>query len=110
MGLMETVRRVILGNSPEPGQRVRATWQEVTLAESDATVVVENNHYFPSESVDRTHLRESETHTVCPWKGQASNLDVVLEDGMENRDAAWYYPHPKQAAEAIRIASRSGVG
>ena len=79
---------------------MRATWKDVTLAESDATVVVEGNHYFPPQSVDRTVMRDSATQTVCPWKGTASYLTVVV-DGEENRDAAWYYPEPKDAARQI---------
>ena len=79
---------------------MRATWKDVTLAESDATVVVEGNHYFPPESVNRTVMRDSATQTVCPWKGTASYLTVVV-DGEENRDAAWYYPEPKDAARQI---------
>ena len=79
---------------------MRATWKGVTLAESDATVVVEGNHYFPPESVNRTVMRDSATQTVCPWKGTASYLTVVV-DGEENRDAAWYYPEPKDAAKQI---------
>ena len=79
---------------------MRALWKGVTLAESDATVVVEGNHYFPPQSVDRTVMRDSATQTVCPWKGTASYLTVVV-DGEENRDAAWYYPEPKDAARQI---------
>ena len=79
---------------------MRALWKGVTLAESDATVVVEGNHYFPPESVNRTVMRDSATQTVCPWKGTASYLTVVV-DGEENRDAAWYYPEPKDAARQI---------
>ncbi len=79
---------------------MRATWKGVTLAESDATVVVEGNHYFPPQSVNRTVMRDSATQTVCPWKGTASYLTVVV-DGEENRDAAWYYPEPKDAARQI---------
>ena len=79
---------------------MRATWKGVTLAESDATVVVEGNHYFPPDSVNRSVMRDSATHTVCPWKGTASYLTVVV-DGEENRDAAWYYPEPKDAAKQI---------
>jgi uncharacterized protein (DUF427 family) len=78
----------------------RATWKGVVIAESDATVVVEGNHYFPPEAVKREHLRESATHTVCGWKGTASYYDVVV-DGAANKDAAWYYPEPKEAAQQI---------
>ena len=89
---------------------MKATWNGAVLAESDDTVVVEGNHYFPLESVRREHLRESETHTVCPWKGTASYYDVVV-GGETNKDAAWYYPQPKDAARQIkdRVAFWRGV-
>ena len=80
---------------------VRATWNGVTVAASDHTVVVEGNHYFAPEAVDRIYLRESATHTRCPWKGRASYLDVVV-DGSVNPDAAWYYPKPWPLARKIR--------
>jgi uncharacterized protein (DUF427 family) len=80
---------------------MKAVWKEHVIANSDDTVVVEGNHYFPIESVDRALLRESESHTVCPWKGTASYYDVVV-DGEVNHDAAWYYPEPKDAAREIR--------
>ena len=80
---------------------MRATWNGAVLAESDETVVVEGNHYFPEDSIRRQHFRESETHTVCPWKGTASYYDVVA-NGETNKDAAWYYPDPKDAAKEIR--------
>ena len=70
------------------------------LAESDSTVVVEGNHYFPSESVRADLLEPSATHSVCPWKGTASYYSVVV-DGQRNPDAAWYYPEPKPAASEI---------
>jgi uncharacterized protein (DUF427 family) len=89
---------------------MRATWKGTTVAESDDTVVVEGNHYFPRESVDESLVRETDTHTVCPWKGTASYLSVVV-DGEENVDAAWYYPEPKDAAREIagRVAFWRGV-
>jgi uncharacterized protein (DUF427 family) len=80
---------------------MRAVWNGQVIAESDATRVVEGNHYFPPDSVRRDRLRPSATHTTCPWKGLASYYDVVV-DGRENRDAAWFYPDPKPAAEEIR--------
>ena len=79
----------------------RAVWNGAVIAESDRTRVVEGNHYFPPESVRRDHLRESATHTTCPWKGLASYYDVVVGDEV-NRDAAWYYPETKEAANDIR--------
>jgi uncharacterized protein (DUF427 family) len=78
----------------------RATWNGTVLAESDRCVVVEGNQYFPPASVKREHLRPSATHTTCPWKGVASYYDVVV-NGEVNRDAAWYYPDPKDAARNI---------
>ena len=89
---------------------MRATWKGAVLAESADTVVVEGNHYFPADSLNREHFRESETHTVCPWKGEASYYDVVVGDEV-NRDAAWYYPSTKEAAREIegRVAFWRGV-
>ena len=79
---------------------MKAIWHDAVLAESDKTIVVEGNHYFPPESVSREHFRESVTHTVCPWKGDASYYDVVVGADV-NKDAAWFYPAPKAAAEQI---------
>ena len=79
----------------------RATWNGTVVAESDRCVVVEGNQYFPVDAVKREHLRPSETHTTCPWKGVASYYDVVV-NGQVNRDAAWYYPDPKPAAREIK--------
>jgi len=88
----------------------RAVWNGAVVAESDRTRVVEGNHYFPPESVRRDHLRESATHTTCPWKGVASYYDVVVGSEV-NRDAAWYYADTKEAANDIRgyIAFWRGV-
>ena len=80
---------------------MKTTWKGRVLAESDATLVVEGNHYFPTDSINRQFFRESRTQTLCPWKGEASYYDVVV-DGEVNRDAAWYYPEPKPAAAEIR--------
>ncbi|MDT5158121.1 MAG: hypothetical protein QOH51_2478 [Acidobacteriota bacterium] len=80
---------------------MKATWKGAVLAESDDTVVVEGNQYFPADSIKREHFRESETHTTCPWKGEASYYDVVVE-GEVNKDAAWFYPQPKDAAKQIK--------
>ena len=89
---------------------VRATWNGAVLAESDATVVVEGNHYFPPESVVAERFEPSDTTTVCPWKGTARYRTVVV-DGQRNPDAAWYYPDTKAAADNIRgyIAFWRGV-
>ena len=80
---------------------MRAIWKDAVLAHSDNTVVVEGNHYFPTDSLRREHLRESDRHTVCPWKGTASYYDVVVGDQV-NAGAAWYYPEPKDAAKQIK--------
>ncbi len=89
---------------------MKATWNGKVLAESDETVVVEGNHYFPRESVNEEFFEESATHTTCPWKGEASYFNVVA-DGQVNKDAAWYYPEPKDAAKEIkgRVAFWKGV-
>jgi uncharacterized protein (DUF427 family) len=89
---------------------MKAIWSETVLAESNDTVVVEGNHYFPVGSLVARHLRSSETHTTCPWKGVASYYDVVV-GGQTNKDAAWYYPTPSDAAKQIRgrVAFWKGV-
>jgi uncharacterized protein (DUF427 family) len=89
---------------------MKATWNGTTIAESDDTVVVEGNHYFPAESLRRELTRPSTTQTTCPWKGEASYYDLVV-DGQTNRDAIWYYPDPKDAARQIagRVAFWKGV-
>jgi uncharacterized protein (DUF427 family) len=79
---------------------MKAIWRGATLAESDDTIVIEGNHYFPMDAIRREHFRESDKTTVCPWKGLASYYDVVVEDEV-NKDAAWYYPEPKPAAQEI---------
>ncbi|HLH15179.1 MAG TPA: DUF427 domain-containing protein [Solirubrobacteraceae bacterium] len=80
---------------------MKAMWNGATLAESDDTLVVENNHYFPAESVNAEYLVDSDTHSTCPWKGEAS-YKTIRVDGQENADAAWYYPDPKDADYAGR--------
>ncbi len=79
---------------------MRATWNGVVLAESERTVTLEGNHYFPIEDVNREYLKASATHTRCPWKGQASYYTIVV-DGQQLADAAWYYPSPSAAAAQI---------
>ncbi len=78
----------------------RATWNGVVLAESDRVEMVEGNVYFPPDAIRREHLRESGAHTTCPWKGEASYYHVEA-GGAVNRDAAWTYPAPKEAAKRI---------
>ena len=83
----------------------RAIWNDTTLAESDDTVVVEGNHYFPADSLDRDRFRPSDHKSVCPWKGEASYYDVVV-DGEVNPAAAWYYPKPKAGSRRDRRSGR----
>ncbi len=80
---------------------MRAVWKNVTLAESDQTIVVEGNHYFPPDCINREYFEEGDTHTTCPWKGQASYYHITV-DGQRNEDAAWYYPEPKETAAEIK--------
>ena len=80
---------------------MKAVWNGTTLAESEATVVVEGNHYFPSESIHTEYFHDSDTHTTCPWKGEASYKTIEI-GGQSNPDAAWYYPDPKDAASEIK--------
>lgn len=89
---------------------MKAIWNDEVIANSDDTVVVEGNHYFPPDSVLQQYLEPSNTHTTCPWKGEASYYNVVV-NGETNKDAAWYYPQPKDAAAEIknRIAFWRGV-
>ncbi len=88
----------------------KAVWNGALLAESNQTVVVEGNHYFPHESVKTEYLRPSDTHTICPWKGTASYYTIEV-NGHCNPDAAWFYPEPRAAAIQIkdRIAFWKGV-
>ncbi|MEO3402568.1 DUF427 domain-containing protein [Mucilaginibacter sp. CAU 1740] len=79
---------------------MKAIWNNQVIAESNDTIVVENNHYFPKESVKAEYLKETDIHTTCPWKGKASYYTLEV-DGKENQDAAWYYPEPKEAATNI---------
>ena len=79
---------------------VKAIWNGAVLAESDQTIVVEGNHYFPPAAVNQAYFQQSPAHTVCPWKGLASYYSVEV-DGQVNKDAAWYYPEPKEAASQI---------
>lgn len=89
---------------------MRAIWNEAVIAQSDDTVVVEGNHYFPFDAVQPGMLEPSSTHTICPWKGTASYYTLVV-DGQRNPDAVWYYPEPKPAAKEIagRVAFWKGV-
>ena len=89
---------------------MRAIWNDTVIAESDDTVVVEGNHYFPRSSVREDLLEDSSTTSICPWKGKASYRSLVV-DGEVNRDALWFYPHPLPAAKKVadRVAFWKGV-
>ncbi len=80
---------------------MKAVWKGKVLAESDKTEVVEGNHYFPPESVNKEFFKETQTHTTCPWKGDASYYSIEV-DGEVNEDAAWFYPNPNEAAKQIK--------
>jgi uncharacterized protein (DUF427 family) len=88
----------------------KATWNGTTIAESNQTVIVEGNQYFPPGDVHSEFLKPSETHSICPWKGTASYYTIQV-NGESNADAAWYYPDPKSAASQIKdyIAFWKGV-
>jgi uncharacterized protein (DUF427 family) len=89
---------------------VTARWNGAVIAESDDTVVVEGNHYFPADSLDPALIEDSEQHSLCPWKGTALYKTLVV-GGQRNPNAAWYYPDPKPAAKQIagRFAFWKGV-
>ena len=78
----------------------KASWKGTTVAESDATEIVEGNHYFPPDSINREHLKESSATSLCPWKGTASYYDIEV-DGEVNERAAWSYKEPKPTARNI---------
>ncbi|MFC1878939.1 DUF427 domain-containing protein [Chloroflexota bacterium] len=79
----------------------KAIWKDIVLAESQNTIMVEGNHYFPPDSVNWEYFKESDTHTTCPWKGLASYYTITI-NGDINRDAAWYYQQPSIAAQQIK--------
>ena len=89
---------------------MKAIWNGQVLADSDDTVVVENNHYFPVSSLNMKFFVDSEHKTICPWKGEASYCSIVV-DGKENTNAAWYYPEVSELAKGIkgRVAFWKGV-
>jgi len=88
----------------------KATWNGVTIAESETFETVEGNTYFPPESIKKDYFKASSTHSTCPWKGEASYYTIEV-DGKQNPDAAWYYPQPKDAAKNIKgyVAFWKGV-
>jgi uncharacterized protein (DUF427 family) len=89
---------------------MKAVWRGAVIAESDQTEIVEGNHYFPPSSIKEEYFRPSETQTICGWKGVANYYDIIV-GGAENKDAAWYYPDTKEAANHIRdyVAFWKGV-
>ncbi|HEY8315070.1 MAG TPA: DUF427 domain-containing protein [Candidatus Baltobacteraceae bacterium] len=89
---------------------MKAVWNGTVIAQSDDTIVIEGNHYFPPDSLRQEFLEPTSTHTVCPWKGTASYYTLNV-GGKENADAAWFYPQPKDAAKEIEnyVAFWKGV-
>jgi len=89
---------------------MKAIWNDTVIAESEDTIVIENNHYFPAESIKIEFFKESDSHSTCPWKGLASYYTLTVE-GKENKDAAWYYPEVSELARTIkgRVAFWKGV-
>ena len=89
---------------------MKAIWNGKTIAESDKTIVIEGNHYFPIEGINEDFFKESTTHTTCHWKGEASYYSLEV-DGKENKDAAWYYPEASPLAKNIEgmVAFWKGV-
>ena len=89
---------------------MKAIWNDQIIAESNETIVIENNHYFPPESIKEQFFNPSSTHTNCPWKGKASYYSLNV-NGEENTDAAWYYPETSELAKQIKgyIAFWKGV-
>jgi uncharacterized protein (DUF427 family) len=89
---------------------MRVVRKNVVLAESNDTIIIEGNHYFPPDSINRDYFQNSNTHSTCPWKGEASYYKIVIRDKVEE-DAAWYYPEPKAAAKEIKnyVAFYKGV-
>ncbi|MEB8330093.1 DUF427 domain-containing protein [Flavobacteriaceae bacterium KMM 6897] len=89
---------------------MKAIWNDTVIAESDHTVVVENNHYFPADSIFEQYFKPSSSHTMCAWKGKASYYSLEV-NGKENKDAAWYYPEVSELARSIKghIAFWKGV-
>ena len=89
---------------------MKAIWKNTIIAQSDDTIVIEGNHYFPRTSIVEEHFQGSNTHSVCPWKGTASYFSIKIE-GEENKDAAWYYPEASKLAEKFEgyVAFWKGV-
>jgi len=107
---MSILKRIFNGEQNQEKTMVQARWNGKVVAESDRTVKVEGNHYFPPDAIRQEYFQGSPRHTVCPWKGTASYYDLVV-DGKVNPAAAWYYPEPKPAAGQIQgyVAFWNGV-
>ncbi len=88
----------------------KATWNGTVLAQSDETIVIEGNHYFPAESLNMEYFKETDTHSMCPWKGKASYYNILV-NGNSNEDAAWFYKNPSDLAKGIKdhVAFWNGV-
>ena len=80
---------------------MKAVWENTVVAESNQTIVIEGNHYFPPDSIKKQCFAPSDTHSTCPWKGLASYYHVKAGEKL-NQDAAWFYPEPKDAAKSIK--------
>ncbi|GAA4241438.1 MULTISPECIES: DUF427 domain-containing protein [Winogradskyella] len=80
---------------------MKAIWENQVIAESNNTVVIEGNHYFPHESLNKAFFKPSDLHSTCPWKGKASYYTLEV-NGKENKDAAWYYENPSELAKGIK--------
>ncbi len=89
---------------------MKAIYKNTILAESNDTIVIEGNHYFPPDSIKKEYFQESDTYSTCPWKGKAGYYNTIV-NGEINRDSAWYYPEPKEAAKEIKnyVAFWKGV-
>ena len=98
--ITQAIRRFVGGEDADASGPVQAVWHGVVLAESENTVVVEGNHYFPPDAIKREYLEPSPRQSVCFWKGRAGYYDAVV-DGERNPGAAWYYPSPSPAAKKI---------
>jgi uncharacterized protein (DUF427 family) len=86
---------------PKGDRATKATWEDTVLAESDQTIVIEGNHYFPPHSIKKEYFQQSQKHTTCPWKGVAGYYYVRVGEH-RSEDAAWYYPEPKEAAKSTK--------
>ncbi|HUY59405.1 MAG TPA: DUF427 domain-containing protein [Solirubrobacteraceae bacterium] len=99
--LTEKLRQFVSADPQAGTGPVQAVWNGVVIAESDRTVVIEGNHYFPPDDVNTEYLESTSKRTACPWKGTASYYDIVI-DGERNKAAGWYYPQPSHAASQIK--------